>query len=211
MALSVLCQPPQAESLSFHPLADVFPLMEGTEFEELTVDIGANGLNEPIVTHEGKILDGRNRYRACLAAGIEPIFTPFKGNDPATYVISANVRRRHLTIESKDQLIVEVLKADPNKSNRQIAKMVDASHPHVAMVRQRAEEAGDVETVTTSIDTKGRRQPAKKANRAKKGANGTKRASSLDVTGWWSAAALAERRHLINNIGARLYVGKAAF
>jgi predicted RNase H-like nuclease (RuvC/YqgF family) len=37
------------------------------------------------------------------------------------------------------------------------------AHPHVAKVRKRAEKAGDVETVTTSIDTKGRKQPAKKA------------------------------------------------
>ena len=82
--------------------------------------------------------------------------------DPYAYVASANIRRRHLSVEDKDRLIVKVLQTDPKKSNRQVAKMVKARHPHVAKVREQAEKAGDVETVTTSIDTKGRQQPTKR-------------------------------------------------
>jgi len=78
--------------LSFQPLANVFPLIEGAEFDELAVDIKANGLHEPIVMFEDMILDGRKRYRACMAAGVEPIFTVYAGDDPAGYVISANLR-----------------------------------------------------------------------------------------------------------------------
>jgi hypothetical protein len=155
--------------IPFHPLADLFPLMEGAEFDALVADIKAHGLHEPIVVHEDKILDGRNRYRACLAAGVEPIFAdrnderPIGIPDPAAFVISANIHRRHLNVYQRDELIATLLKADPTKSNRQIARMVKASHPHVAKVRKQAEKAGDVETVTTSVDTKGRKQPAKKS------------------------------------------------
>jgi len=53
--------------VKFHPFADVFPLMQGTEFEEFVEDVRENGLQEPIEIHEDKILDGRNRYRALLA------------------------------------------------------------------------------------------------------------------------------------------------
>jgi hypothetical protein len=82
--------------------------------------------------------------------------------DPLAYVISANIHRRHLSAKDKDRLIVQLLKADPTKSNRMVAKLTDTSHPHVAKVREQAEKIGDVETVTTSIDTLGRKQPARR-------------------------------------------------
>lgn len=71
-----------ARDLNAHPLADIFPLLEGAEFDELVADIKANGLIEPIVVLDDLILDGRNRYRACIAAQIEPVFRQFIGDDP---------------------------------------------------------------------------------------------------------------------------------
>jgi len=85
-----------AQEIPFHPAAEVFPLIPAAEFYQLIDDIKANGLQEPIVVHEGMILDGRNRYLACLEAGAEPAFAPFRGDDPVAFVISANLRRRHL-------------------------------------------------------------------------------------------------------------------
>jgi ParB-like chromosome segregation protein Spo0J len=104
-----------AAALESHPLANLFPLLEGSEFEELVADIKANGLVEPIVIFEDKILDGRNRYRACLAAGVEPAFRPFMGDDPLAYIISLNLRRRHLTAEQKRELIAGLIKAAPRE------------------------------------------------------------------------------------------------
>jgi N6-adenosine-specific RNA methylase IME4/ParB-like chromosome segregation protein Spo0J len=80
----------------FHPLADVLPLIEGAEFERLVADIAKNGLLNAITIHDDMILDGRNRERACRAAGVEPVYAPFTGDDPAAFVLSQNLARRHL-------------------------------------------------------------------------------------------------------------------
>jgi N6-adenosine-specific RNA methylase IME4 len=80
----------------FHPLANIFPLIEGEDFDNLIASIRANGLREPVTIFEGMILDGRNRYRACRAAGKETTFAPFRGGDPLAFVIDANLHRRHL-------------------------------------------------------------------------------------------------------------------
>jgi N6-adenosine-specific RNA methylase IME4 len=87
--------------LLFHPLANLFPLMEGAGLDELTTDIRSNGQREEIVTLNGTILDGRNRYRACLAVGISPQFREFgrlsgDGDNPLAFIISKNLSRRHL-------------------------------------------------------------------------------------------------------------------
>jgi ParB-like chromosome segregation protein Spo0J len=151
-----------SDTLKFHPLADKFPPMEGGEFEELVADIKANGLNEPIVMHDDMILDGRNRYRACIEAGVELAYSPFTGSDPAAFVISANIRRRHLTAEQKRELIVKLIKATPEKSDRQIAEMVRADHKTVGAARAEQEARGEIPHVSTRVDTRGRQQPARK-------------------------------------------------
>jgi N6-adenosine-specific RNA methylase IME4 len=95
-------------AVEFNPLASLFPLVEGAEFDELVADIRAHGLHEPIVVYEGKILDGRNRLRACTAAAIKPMFTAYTGDDPVSYVVSLNLRRRHLN-ESQRAMVAAKL------------------------------------------------------------------------------------------------------
>jgi ParB-like chromosome segregation protein Spo0J len=92
-------------TLGIHPLAEIFPPMSDEAFAALVADIRKNGLREPIVLHEGKVLDGRNRYRACVELGIEHITKPWdQRGDALSYVLSTNLHRRHLC-ESQRALV----------------------------------------------------------------------------------------------------------
>jgi len=84
-----------------HNYAKIFPLLEGEDFQQLIDDIKENGLIHPITLLDDKVLDGRNRYRACLEAKVEPRFINFNGGDAVSFVISCNASRRDLTISQR--------------------------------------------------------------------------------------------------------------
>lgn len=71
---------PDPARLEVQPAVELVPLIEGVEFQELVEDIRANGLRAPILLDPaGRVLDGRNRLRACRAAGVEPRFETWDG------------------------------------------------------------------------------------------------------------------------------------
>lgn len=84
-------------NLELHPLCTLFPRITGNEFESLKTDIASNGLRNPIVLHDGFILDGGNRYRACMEIGIIPETIEYDGGNLVSYVLSVNMHRRHLS------------------------------------------------------------------------------------------------------------------
>lgn len=86
----------EADKLKPHPASEIFPLMDDTRYRELVEDIRRNGLRVDIETMGGQILDGRNRYRACVELGIEPRFREVTIPDPFGYVWSLNAERRDL-------------------------------------------------------------------------------------------------------------------
>jgi ParB-like chromosome segregation protein Spo0J len=73
--------------------------MTATEFDALKSDIAENGLLQAIVVYDGMILDGGNRYRACVELGLEPqtVEIDFTEHDIVSYVLSCNLHRRHLS------------------------------------------------------------------------------------------------------------------
>jgi DNA adenine methylase len=91
-----------------HPAANLFPLMDGADFDAFVEDIREHGLHESIwrawvpdptapKTRKQVVLDGRNRLRACIALRIRPTFRDYEGDDPNAFAISLNLHRRHLT------------------------------------------------------------------------------------------------------------------
>lgn len=87
-----------------HPLATLIPEMTAQQYAELRDDIKANGLRDAITLLDGMILDGRHREKACREAGVEPFYEDFPGGDPEAFVISRNLKRRHLTADQQKTL-----------------------------------------------------------------------------------------------------------
>jgi hypothetical protein len=140
--------------------------------------------------YELVLVDGRNRLDAMERAGFALIcdgkldktlghrelgLEPLTGGgyaeldsdvDPYAFVISRNIHRRHLTAEQKRELIGKLIKAQPEKSNRQIADTAKASPTTVGAVRAKMEARGDVSKLDTRRDSKGRRQPANKPRKS---------------------------------------------
>jgi ParB-like chromosome segregation protein Spo0J len=168
---------PVQHRLPHHPLASVFPMMSDDELAELMIaDIEKRGLQDPIVLLEGQILDGRNRYAACVKLGIEPKTVEYDGDDAAAFVISKNLHRRHLTQAQKAEVVEKLLAAQPERSDRAIGRLAHVDHKTVAARRTELEDRGEIPHVETRSDTKGRSFPARRARDAG-------RASARSATG----------------------------
>lgn len=96
-----------------HQLSSILPLMSQGEMWELENDIRVNGLRFPIMLLEDQILDGRNRYRACQKVGVDPKFVQFNGEgDPVDYIVSVNVKRRHLNTSQRALIAAKIANLD---------------------------------------------------------------------------------------------------
>ena len=96
----------------FHEIANIFPLISEQELENLSKDIKQNGLLNKIILFEGKILDGRNRLKACEIAKITPEFDIYKGDAPLNFVISLNLHRRHLNESQRGMIAAKLANMD---------------------------------------------------------------------------------------------------
>jgi len=132
---------PRSYEFEFHPLASLLPLMDEDQFDGLVGSVRREGLLEPITLYQGKILDGRNRYRAGKEVGYkftDRDFVQLKtGVNPKEFVISTNIQRRHLNRDQKLTLVLRFLKQNPEDSDRAIAKLAGVDHKTVGVVRDK--------------------------------------------------------------------------
>lgn len=92
-----------------HPAAELFPMMSEDEYQGLLDDIHQHGQRQPIVMWQGMLLDGRNRLRACLELGIEPLLKELdEDDDPVAFVCSVNVHRRNLSTSQRGLIAAEL-------------------------------------------------------------------------------------------------------
>jgi hypothetical protein len=97
-------RPEQAREIEVHPYAAAYRMHSAEEFQLLCERIERNGLRDPItLDRDGRIIDGRNRHKACLRLGIEPRFVTFDGDDEAIaeFVSDRNEANKSLTTGQK--------------------------------------------------------------------------------------------------------------
>jgi hypothetical protein len=131
------------QEYEFHPIANVFPLMKGEEFKQFKNDIRSNKLREQIIIYEGKILDGRNRYKACKELGLPVDTRPLPpGTDPVAFVVSANVHRRHLNETQRAAVAAELatLTHGGDRSKTPIGALTDKAAAKLLNVGERSVE-----------------------------------------------------------------------
>jgi hypothetical protein len=176
--------------IKVHPAADMFPMMSETELKELGEDIKANGLRSPFILWADKpggsrfLLDGRNRFEAAERAGLLRIdgnslwlrqpdgheaeleMSIEGGNlraDPYALAVSYNIHRRHLTAEQKRELIAKLIKATPEKSNREIAKLTKTDHKTVGTQRTKLQSTGEIPQLKQTVGADGKARPIKQS------------------------------------------------
>ena len=99
--------------MKFHKIAEIFPLLQETELKSLAADIKMNGLKQKIILYNREILDGRNRFRACELAGVEPEYETYEGDNALAYVISLNLHRRHLNESQRAMVAAKLANMEP--------------------------------------------------------------------------------------------------
>jgi len=127
-----------------HPVCDLFPLMDGEGIFNLQCDIEQNGLLNPIVVHEGQIVDGRNRLLACRQAKVDPVFVEWRkiyegDRSIARWIWSMNAERRHLTVDQ--YVAAEVAITDWEKRQEEARQRMSEGGRAAGRSRPKAERA----------------------------------------------------------------------
>lgn len=144
-----------------HELCSIFPKLDEYDFNNLVDSIRSKGLIEPItLSKDGLVLDGQNRYLACLEAGIEPRFVEFDGDDLISFVLSKNMHRRHLSKGQQAAIISSM--ADWENAHEvgsnQHSRVVNINHP-LSTIEGRSEESGASRSTQKKADAVSKADP----------------------------------------------------
>lgn len=182
-----------------HEFGQLIPKMLAKQFTELQESIASQGVRQPIILHDGKVLDGWNRYTAVnnlLDEGQEIPGTIkyeiFTGTDKEALelVLALNLGRRHITEEKRVKLALDIRKnleklkpeVSEKELDRQSAESAGTSARTVQRARQveqkapkevrEAMEAGEITPGTALKLAKVDKKDAAKAVKAAKAAGG---------------------------------------
>jgi hypothetical protein len=135
-------------TLSDHPYAADFPLIKDTDkakYESLVASIRESGFLTDlgkIALHEGKIVDGRNRYRAAKEAGYAWTgreFTNLTAEQTEAYVAKAQ-QRRDLSMDDKKAYAKKLFDRHPSWDVDKVAEMAGISRSLAYQIKKPPEE-----------------------------------------------------------------------
>ena len=163
----------QTAQLELHPLCTLFPRLNAAEFAILRNDIATHGLRSPIVLHDGMILDGGNRYRACVEAKVEPRFETFSGGNLVSFVLSANLHRRHMSAGQQAAIVASATDWGKAQTHGGERKADQGATLHLETVADRAAASGASPRTQKTADKLAREAPelAKEVARGDKSLN----------------------------------------
>jgi len=142
-----------------HPAASVFPLLEGDQFQSLVESIAVHGVQNPIVSYEGEVLDGRNRLRAVMKLRDEghKVEMPYVewddncGMAATEWVAAQNLNRRHLSADAyaaATAAINRILRIEAK--DRKKAGQAKAGQASKNLSGRRGKKTGSEQTVRAS-------------------------------------------------------------
>ncbi len=110
--------------LEIHPAnLAVLPEMSPESYAKLLEDISGFGLRYPIILYQGKILDGKYRYQACIELGIEPWCEDWQGGSSVVeYLLGENLYRRHMTTEEMEDTSRRAMEYHREEARKRWAK-----------------------------------------------------------------------------------------
>ena len=105
-------------ALQIDACAEAFPPMQVDEFEALKASIDRNGLLEPILVWQGRVMDGRHRLKACEALGVAPMVKVLNGTyeEAKSEAFSTNINRRHLATGQRAILAAQLATRKPGQT-----------------------------------------------------------------------------------------------
>jgi hypothetical protein len=109
---------------------------------------------------DGVLIDGRNRWAACQMAGVDPRFDVLNGQDPVAYILSSNIKRRHMNAGQRAMAIAASVSVSDTKISRErrdeLAKLADAGSGKVGqafmILRWREDLVSDVIAGVETLD-----------------------------------------------------------